>query len=85
MCIYITKNNNLLIKCSIQRKAIKEEKRIDRKLNANVRILNFKLSPMMTEIILPEIKCLKCFHYRSKGFELNQNMSQQHTEFLYKL
>lgn len=42
--------------------------KIDRKLNANVRILNFKLSAMITEIILPEIKCLKCFQYRSKGF-----------------
>lgn len=47
----------------MQKKPIKEK--IDRKLNANIRILNFKSSIMMTDTILPEIKCLKCFHYKT--------------------
>lgn len=46
-------------------KEANNREKIDRKLNANIRILNFKSSIMMTETILSEIKCLKCFHYKN--------------------
>lgn len=49
-------------------KEANNREKIDRKLNANIRILNFKSSIMMTETILSEIICLKCFHYKKQRF-----------------